>query len=314
MKNKLLVSVCAMAVAAFAFTSCETKSEVTDVCTNMVKESLHKSARSLQQLDGQTLTISEYEFLGGVNDNRLLYRTISFGNLTGAAKVVDTLTYEYGEWQEHNTVFTLLVTPRVGDPYVLKYRGNGLITPDGRVIGGEGLDNSARVEKWEKTIASFPNTDWEATFKGEFVTDSIFEDSIRTTFIPPATFKKDTIKVFKGKMDTLSADTMCFIRFEVNRDPATNANTGHYYKRSIRSTYDRDTKDTTIVSDIIKEYDCTWFFSDVSSDAKFTIIMDSGSKTLGTDELKISKYKTDDAGKAEELLLGGLTFTRPANP
>ena len=115
-------------------------------------------------------------------------------------------------------------------------------------------------------------------------------------------------------MDTLSADTMCFFRFEVNRNASTKANTGHFYQRSIRSTYDRDTKDTTIVSDIIKEYDCTWFFSDVSSDAKFTIIMDSGSKTLGADELKISKYKTDDAGKAVEFLLGGLTFTRPANP
>ena len=313
MKNKLLVSVFVVAIAAFAFTSCETKSNVTDVCSDMIKESMHKSARSLVQQEGQSLTISEYEFLGGVEDNRMVYRTIAFGNGVDEPKRVDTLTYQYGDWGEANTSFSLIVTPARGESYTLWYKGNAFITPDGRTIGGEGIDNTARVEKWEKTIASFPNTEWEAEFKGEYVKDTVWEDSIRTIFIPPMTFKTDTIKVFKGKMDTLSADTTCYFRFSVNRD-ANHANTGHFYQKSVRSTYDRETKQTTIVSELEKEYDCNWYFSEVSSDAKFTIVLESLTPGVEGDKLSISKYKVDEEGKAAEFLLGGLTYKAPAQP
>ena len=312
MRNKLLVSVFAVAIV-FAFAACETKSNVTDVCTDMVKESLHKSARSLVELNGQKLTISEYEFLGGVDDNRMVYRRIAFGNKAGEVKRVDTLTYEYGEWGDANTTFSLFVTPTDGsEPYTLLYKGNAFITPDGRSIGGEGVDNTPRVEKWEKTIGTLPNTNWEAMFEGDYVLDSVFEDSIRTTFIPPMTFITDTIQVFKGKMDTLSADTTCVIRFDLRRN-ATGDNMGHFYKKSVRSTYDRTTKTASVVSEKVTEYDFNWFFSDVSSDAKFTIILKN--TTTGEEEkLNISKYKVDDAGAALEFLLGGLTYTRPVLP
>ena len=312
MKNKILLSVFAVAIAAFAFTSCEDKSNVTEVCTDMVKSSLHKSARSLAQQDGQKLTISEYEFLGDVNDNRLVFRTIAFGNGVNEPKKVDTLTYEYGDWSESNTVFSLLVTPRAGDPYTLLYKGNALITPDGRVLGGEGTtNNSARVEKWEKTIASFPDAEWQATFRDELVVDSVFEDSVKVTFIPPMKFRYDTIKVFKGKMDTLSADTTCLYRFELKRDPVTFANTGHFYMKSVRSKYDRVTKKINVVSETEKEYDCTWCFADVTSDVKFTVLLFDASTGAEGDVLNISKYKLDDAGKGAEFLLNGLTFQHP---
>ena len=313
MRNKLLVSVFAVAIV-FAFTACETKSDVTGVCTDMIKESLHKSPRSLVQLDGQKLTISEYEFLGGVDDNRMVYRSFAFGNEVNEPKRVDTLTYEYGEWGDANTTFSLYITPtNGGEPYTLLYKGNAFITPDGRSIGGEGVDNTARVEKWEKTTISLPNTDWEAMFEGEYVLDSDFEDSIRTTFIPPMTFITDTIQVFKGKMDTLSADTTCLIRFNLTRDAATAANTGHFYKKSVRSTYNRETETATVVGEKITEYDFTWSFSDVSSDAKFTLIL-KNTETGEEEKLNISKYKVDDAGEAAEFLLGGLTYTRPVLP
>ena len=275
---------------------------------------MHKTARSLVQLDGQTLTISEYEFLGKVNDNRMVYRTISFGNESYSAKQVDTLSYQYGEWGDSNTAFSLLVTSQTGEPYTLWYKGNSFVTPDGRVIGGEGLENTARVEKWEKTIGSFPNKIWQASFEGDLVMDSVFEDSVRVTFIPPMTFRYDTIKVFKGKMDTLSADTIADFRIELNHDPVTLANTGHFYKKSVRSTYNRETKTATVVSEEEKEYDFIWFFSDVSSDAKFVITLKSVTPGVKGDELGISKYKINEAGEGTEFLLGGLTYTCPALP
>lgn len=310
MKNKFLLTVFAMAAAVFAFTSCETKSNVTDVCSDMVKESIHKSVRSLVQLDGESMTISEYEFPGSVNDNKLLYRTISFGNGVNKPKQVENLTYEYGEWQEKNTVFTLLVTPSTGEPYSLWYKSNSLVTADGRAFGGEGTNNTARVEKWEKTLRSFPNTDWVGFFRGEFVVDSVFEDSIRKTFIPPMTIRYDTIKVFKGKMDTLNADTTCLCRLVLNRDANTFANTGHYYAKSVRSKYDRATQKVITISEEEKEYDCTWYFSDLTSDSKFVITI-KGTNSNEMDILSISKYKTDDYGNAQEFLLGGLVYTRP---
>ena len=316
MRNKLLVSVFATALAALAFTACENKTaaDVTEVCTDMVKESLHKSARSLVSLDGEVLTIEELEFAGGVNDNRLIYRTLSFGNGVYKPKTVDTLTYEYGEWQDQNTTFTLHVTPKTGAPYTLLYNGNAFITPEGRKIGGDGLNLAARVEKWEKTINTLPNTKWEATFEGEFVMDSIFRDSIRNIFIPPMTYKTDTIKIFSGKMDTLSADTTCYYTIEFTHNPATNATTGHFYQKSVRSTYDRATKQTTIVSQDSVKYDYNWFFTEVSSDSKFMIELKSLTSGVEGEKLNISKYKVDDAGKPAEFLLNGLTFKPVVNP
>lgn len=303
-----------MAVAAIALTSCETKSNVADVCKDMVKASMHNSARSLVQLNGQKLTISEYEFPGDVNDNRLVYRSIAFGNGVFESKKVDTLNYEYGEWGEKNTSFSLIVTPRSGEPYTLWYSGNAFLTPDGRKIGGEGTNNTARVEKWEKVIASLPNTDWIGEFAGEYVVDSVLEDSIRDLFIPPMTFIQDTIKVFKGKMDTLNADTTCYVEFHINRDASSLANTGHFYKKSIRSEYDRKSQTVKIISEVEKDYDCTWYFSDVTSDSKFVITLESLKPGVEGDKLSISKYKVDDTGKGFEFLEAGMTFTRPMLP
>ena len=316
MKNKLLVSVFAVGIAVLAFTSCENKTSpnVTEVSTDLVKQSLHKTPRSLTMLNGEVLTIEEYEFPGGVNDNRLIYRLISFGNGVSTPKRVDSLTYEYGEWQEQNTTFTLHVFPKTGEPYNLLFRGNAIITPEGHVIGGEGLDNTARVEKWEKTLATLPNTKWKGEFKGEYVMDSIFRDSIRTTFIPPMTFKYDTIKIFTGQMDTLSADTACYYTFEFKQDAATKATTGHYYQRSVRTTYNRETKQETVKDENIVEYDYNWYFSEVSSDAKFMIELKNVLDATKGEKLNMSKYKTDDAGNAAEFLLYGLNFTRDMNP
>ena len=132
-----------MALATIAFTSCENKSDVTAVCTDLLKATLHgantgtSGARGYVKQDGQQLIIAEYEFPSkNVNDPVLLYRTMTFGDGVFEPKKVDTLSYEYGEWQNQGTVFTLLVTPRTGDPFTLKYVGDGFIAPDGRVLGG----------------------------------------------------------------------------------------------------------------------------------------------------------------------------------
>ncbi len=295
---------------ACAVVSCRQKSDVTDICDDMIKESLHKSARSLTQYDekGQKLTISEYEFLGGVTDNRLVYRTIAFGDGVYQAKSVDTLSYEYGEWAENNTRYSIYVTPRTEAPYVLWYAGNSFTTPDGRVIGGDGVNCTARVEKWEETLASISNTEWEAYYEGDFVMDSIFKDSIKTIFIPPITVIYDTIRVFSGEMDTLNADTTCRFRFSLKRDPETLANTGHFYKKSVRSKYNRDDSTVVIISEEKKEYDCSWHFSNVSSGAKFVIELVSTESGVTGDQLSISKYTTDKTTGEISFLLGGLTY------
>ena len=308
MKNKLLVSVFAMVIASLAFTSCESKSDVMEVCDDLMKATLHKSARSLEQLDGQNLSITEFEFLGGVNDDRLALRTIAFGNGSYQAKKVDTLHYEYGDWNEAHTVYYLLVTPPTGETYTLAYMGNALITSDGTAIGGEGTDNTARVEKWEKVIGSLPNTAWEAQYKGEYVVDSIFRDSIRVTFIPPMTFLYDTIQIF-DHLDTISADTTCLFHYEFRRDAATMANTGRLYKKGIRSTYNRETKQAEIQIETETEVAFDWFFSTVGSDSKFTLTAISKTKGASDEKLSISKYKLDDQGKPMELFLGNLTYT-----
>lgn len=316
MKNKLLVSVFLAALAAFAFTACKSKSDVKDVCTDLLKETLHKSARNLYQLNGESLTISEYEFPStNVNDNRLVYRTISFGNGTNSAKVVDNMTYEYGEWSEDATKFSLIVTPSNGAPYTLWFRSNAFYAPDGRVFGGEGARNVARVEKWEKIINSLNNTDWEAKFQDEFVLDTIYKDSVRQIPVPPMGVRYDTIKVPTGEFDTLSADTTCTFKYLFNRDATTFANTGHFKSVSVRTKYDREkAKTDTIGTPVVSEFDFEWFFSDVASDSKFTIVVRNTTAEEANKILNISKYQFNAEGKATSFSLDDDTYQRPVKP
>ena len=309
MKNKLHVSVIAMVVAAFAFTSCEKKSDVMGVNSDLVKTSMHASARSLVKFDKPSLTIMEYEFLGGVDDNRLLYRTIAFGNGSATPKQVDTLTYTYGEWEEHNTQYYLTVTPKTGDPFKLIYKGNAFITPDGSVIGGEANDNVARVVKLEKVIKYLPNTKWEGFFEGEYVLDSVFRDSIRTRFIPPMTFITDTIKIF-DRMDTVSADTSCYYTLEFNRDASTLANTGHFYRKEIRSKFDKKTRLCDTISVKVKEYDSEWFIDGFTSDSRFSVGFVSTTSGVTGDQLGITKFVMNDPNKPDGFLYSGATFQR----
>jgi len=320
MKNKLLVSVFAVAIAALAFTSCEPKSDVTEVSTDLLKRTLHgvntgtSAVRGFAQLDGSTLILAEYEFPSkNVDDPILLHRVIAFGDGTSEPKKVDTLNYEYGEWQSQNTVFTLFVTPKTEAPYVLKYNGDALVRPDGRVYGGSSAANAARVEKWEQVIATLPNTDWEGEFRGDFVLDSVFRDSIRTTYIPPMTFITDTLKIF-DHMDTVAADTTCLYKLSFKR-AKDFANTGHYYKKEVRSKYDRETKETKIISEDVYEYDFRWWFSEVSSEKKFSVqLANTTMPGVEGDKLSISKYELDSAEVASSFLLGGVTYTRPVKP
>lgn len=308
MKNKLLVSVFAVGIA-LAFTACEQKSNVIGVCSDLVKESIHSTPRSLVKLEGQSLSIVEYEFLGGVSDNRLLYRTIAFGNKSFAPKKADTLLYTYGEWEEHNTQYYLTVTPKTGEPYKLIYRGNALITPEGTVIGGEATENVARVEKLEKVINNLPNTKWKGIYEGDYVLDSVFRDSIRTIFIPPMTFKYDTIQVFE-RMDTVSADTTCYYTLEFNRNATTLANTGHYYRKEVRSKYNKKTHVCDTISVKVKEYDSEWFIDGFTSDSRFSVGFVSTTPNVTGDPLSISKFIMNDATKPDGFIYNGATFTR----
>lgn len=309
MKNKLLVSTFAVGIALFAFTSCEQKSNVVGVCTDLVKESMHNSARSLVTLDGSLLYIYEYEFLGGVNDDRLLYRTIAYGDGSFNPKKVDTLRYTYGEWGEQNTEYYLNVTPKTGDPFKLIYSGNAFITPDNKVIGGEANNNVARVEKLEKVINCLPNTKWEGLYQGEYVMDSLMRDSIVTNIIPPMTFTFDTIQVF-DRLDTISADTTCYYILEFNRDASTLANTGHFYRREVRSKFNKKTRVCDTISVNVKEYDCNWFFDAFTSDARFSINFVSKTPDVKGDQLGISKFVMNDASKPDGFIYKGADFTR----
>lgn len=323
MKNKLLVSVFAVGIALFAFTSCETKSNVTEVCTDLLKGSLHgiaattgdvpSAARGYIVTDEQGLHFAEYEFPSkDVNDPVLLYRSIAFGDGLYEPKHVDTLRYEYGEWKQNNTIFTLNVTPKTGNPYVLEYRGDALTDPEGIVYGGTSATNAARVEKLEKVAKTFPNTSWEATFKDEYVLDSIFRDSIYWKPFPKPG-KWDTIPWF-DHLDTVSADTTCIHNYVFGRDLLTNANTGLYVRKEIRSEYDPVTKETKVISEKNTEYAFRWTISDLATDAKFTVKLNKLELPAGeVENLNISKYALDSLGVASEFTLGGLIYTRPVD-
>lgn len=320
MKNKLLVTLCAAVAVSLAFTSCKPKSDAKDVCDDLLKTSLHKSPRSLLQLKGETLTIKEFEFASAnVNDNRIIYREISFGNGVDQTKKVLNLTYEYGDWNDNNTGYSLTFNPAT--PYASAwYSGNSLITPDGLAFGGEGNANTARVEKWEKTLGTILNTDWEGTFRDKYETDSIFRDSIYK-HMSHGKIVRDTIKVF-DHLDTLCADTTACYYLTLNRD-AEYKNTGHFNLKEFHAKYDTLNKKVDTFDIKIREYDFKWYFTSVSSDSKFVIELKNSSTGKIDDVFDISKYKYEEKYEQDtttmvmdtivkhEFLRGGLMFYRP---
>lgn len=323
MKNKLLVTLCAAVAVSLAFTSCKPKSDVTDVCGDMVKTSMHSSPRSLLLLNGETLTIKEFDFASSsVNDNRIIFREISFGNGTEQSKTVLNLTYSYGAWNDNNTGYSLTFNPAT--PYASAwYRANAFITPDGLTFGGDG-NNVARVEKWEKTLSSFPNTDWTATFMDEISYDSVFQYKYDTTYLPPTfiDFVIDTIKKFDS-LKIRNADTTCTYDYVFNRDSSTYANSCHLKRTGVRSKYNAETGKPDTINLDVKDFDYTWFFSSVSSDSKFKITLVDDQDKEQSEVLDISKYKYDvkyvedtttmtiDTIVTHEFLLNGLMFKRP---
>lgn len=322
MKNKLLVSLFVVVAASLAFTSCKPKSDAKDVCDDLVKASIHKSPRSLLILNGDVLAIKEYEFASAsVGDNRVIYRELSFGNGAAQTKKVENLTYQYGAWDEHYTAYSMSFSPAT--PYAsVWYRGNSFIAPDGLVFGGEGNANTARVEKWEKTLGTMLNTDWEAIFRDEFELDSVFRDSIYK-HMSHGKIVRDTIKVF-DHMDTLCADTTKLIYIALNRDSSHN-NTGVYYQKETRAEYDSVAQAVKIIDQKESQYNFNWYFSEVSSDSKFKIILKDASTGEAKDTLDISKYKYETkvdtttvpptTKVTHEFLRGGLMYKRPAvNP
>jgi hypothetical protein len=189
------------------------------------------------------------------------------------------------------------------------YRGNALVLPDGRKVGGEGTDNAARVEKLAKVAGCLPNTKWEGRYEGEFVLDSVFRDSIRTRFIPPMTYITDTIQVF-DRMDTVSADTSCNYILEFYRDATTNANTGRYYREEIRSKYDKATRTCDTISAIVKEYDCVCYINAFTSDSRFSVMFVSTTPEVTGDQIGISKFVMNDQSKPDGFLYNGAAFQR----
>jgi hypothetical protein len=161
----------------------------------------------------------------------------------------------------------------------------------------------------DKVIGNLPNTKWEGLFEDEFVLDSVFRDSVRVSFIPPMTFIYDTIQVFE-RMDTVSADTTCYYLIDFNRDATTFANTGHYYRKEVRTKYDKSTRTCDTLSVNIKEYDGTWFIDGFSSDSRFSIGFLSATPGTVGDPLSISKFVMGDASKPDGFLYNGASFHR----
>ena len=166
---------------------------------------------------------------------------------------------------------------------------------------------------WEELEAKF-GVDTIVTGKVLEITDkgaTILLDEGVEGFCPTRHLQKE------DKSPVAVGDELDVKVLEFNRDATTFANTGHYYRKQFRSTYDRETKETTIVSESVNvyEYDFRWMFSDLATDAKFTVQLTNTSQPgVEGEKLSIARYTLDSLGVASEFALGGLTYKRPVQP
>lgn len=311
MKNKLLVSVFAMALVGLSFTSCKEKVDVDAIVDQISRETLsgYFSGSAADPSD-LVMRIAQYEFLNG---DTVLRTVLAIGDgVNGQPATRKFASWSFGEFNNGGMGRYLTLNPgdEGGEPLVVNFI-NGGIVEEGQP---EALDQNNKVKDFIPAQDNMVGKNWYANDTVWFTVDTtvtqIQYDTIYT-YKPkkdPVTGKtmrdeeghiiyEQTIKEIKEKevpvkMKKKVAPTKVDIRqLVLARDPQTFANTGTWYLKTEAYSVDKTTRKSETLVDSLSTYSFHWSFDSFASSSAFVI---KARQDGGKDELFEISY---DAAK-----------------
>lgn len=304
MKNKLLVSACAMALLASVFTSCKEKTDfdaiVDGVSTQTLKGYFSGAAAAD---DAVVMSVLQYNFA----DDGTVERTVmSLGD--GVYKAPETTkfsSWSFGEFVNNNVARKIKLNPaNGGDPMEVEFYLGGIME-EGQPMA---LDINDKVKDIVPTQDALTGKKWfgnDTTYYKKDTTVNIMKYDTVYTYKPkkdPETGKtmkddeghviyEQTIKsvdstLVPTKMKVNIAPKTVDIRsLELYRDASTLANVGKW--KVIAKTFTLKGTESIIETDVEDEYEFKWCFNSFASAAAFQI---KARKANGKDELIDVKY------------------------
>ena len=311
MKNKLLVSVFAMALVGLSFTSCKEKTDFDAIVNQISKETLKGYfSGSEAEANNLVMRIAQYQFL---ESDSVIRTVLALGDgVNGQPATRKFASWSFGEYNNGGKGRYLTLDPgnEGGEPLVVNFI-NGGIVEEGQP---EAIDQNNKIKDVVPAQDNMVGKNWYANDTVWFTIDTtvtqIQYDTIYT-YKPkkdPETGKtmrddeghviyEQTIKEIKEKEVPVKqkkkvTPTKVDIRqLVLSRDPQTFANTGTWYLKTEAYSVDKTTRKSETLVDSLSTYNFHWSFENFTSSSSVVI---KARQDGGKDELFEISY---DAAK-----------------
>jgi len=289
MKNKLLVSTCAVALVASLLTSCREKTDFDAITDNLSKQTLQGYFSGAETSEaGMTLNVIQYQFL---TDGSVERTAMAVGDGVYKAPVAAKFSsWELGEYYGGKEGRFLTLFPQEGgDPLKVKFYAGGIqeenqpmaadkndkITPlpdsQEALVGKKWYCNDTVFHKVDTTIDVI-KYDTVYTYKPKKDENGKTMRDEEGHVIYEQTIKSVTETVVPTKMKWPVAPKTINIRsLELYRDAESLVNTGKWYMVSKEYDMNAKTRDITTKLDTTAAYDFHWCFDSYSSAAAYVI-------------------------------------------
>ena len=307
MKNKLLVSVFAVALVALSFSSCKEKTDFDAIVDQLSSETL-KGYFSGSAADAQDLVmhIAQYQFL---ESDSVLRTVLAIGDgVNNTPTTRKFASWSFGEFNNGGKGRYITLNPgnEGGDPLVVNFINGGIVEenqPDAldkndkindlipaqdKMIGKKWYGNDTSwftvdtvitVIQYDTTYTYKPKRDPET---GQIVRDEeghiIYEQTIKDIT------EKEVEKKVKQKVTPTKVDIR---QLELVRDPETFVNTGKWYLKTEAYNVDKKTRQSETILDSLSTYEFHWSFDNFASSTSFVI---KARQDNGKDELFEIRY------------------------
>lgn len=305
MKNRFLLTACAVALLAAVFTSCREKTDfdaIVDQVSTQTLKGYFSGAKATEQV---SMALLQYYF---ADDGTVERTEMTLGDgLYKAPQTRKFSSWKFGQFKNQNVAREIILIPADGgEPFVVElylggiYESNELplaadkndkvkevVPTQDAIIGKVWYANDTVYHKID-TVINVIKYDTTYTYKPKKdpVTGKNMKDE-EGHVIYEQTIKSISQTEVPTKMKFAIAPKTINVRIlELNRDPETLENTGKWYM--ISKAYNMSAKrEITLVTDTAAAFEFRWCFAEFSSSSAFEIM---ARKSDSTDELFELKY------------------------
>ena len=270
MKNKHLVLVAIAGLFAWAVVGCKPQIDVEETCKDIAHTTLlgTDSVQAGVIVEGNSVRVIEYRFLP---EQKATRTEMLFGDCVYEPAQTINLSYALADYADAKAGLHLLFTPEDANraPYETLFF-EGTLTEGDYVLPTK----LGRIAYLQSVIAALPNTAWECHDTAKLIIDVTYMDTVINKTVTPGGVVRDTVITEKTKKDTLGIASTLDIRFALNRDANTLANTGEWDYKYFENKINADStgvvpNDTAIMEKTFQIK--SWNITSVTTDQRFVV-------------------------------------------